>query len=94
MNRDELYEMLAEDLAAEALAEVEGTLSEREKKELFELLVAEMLTTPEGQRLLRGLAPDPEVHESEEVARDGAGEGAGDATKLAAGAERKRGGGA
>jgi hypothetical protein len=95
MNRDELYEMLAEDLVAEALAEVEGTLSEREKKELFELLVAEMLTTPEGRRLLRGLAPDPEVQRSEEVARGEAGEGepgAGEPAKLAAGAERKRGG--
>jgi hypothetical protein len=101
MNRDELYEMLAEDLVAEALAEVEGTLSEREKRELFELLVAEMLTTPEGQRLLRGLAPDPEVQQSEEVAREQAaggeaepGESAGDPRKLASGAERKRGGSA
>lgn len=100
MNRDELYEMLAEDLVAEALAEVEGTLSEREKKELSELLVAEMLTTPEGQRLLRALAPDAEVQQSAEVARGEAGEaGAGsdtasDAPRAASGSARKRGGGA
>jgi hypothetical protein len=104
MNRDELYEMLAEDLVAEALAEVEGTLGEREKKELFELLVAEMLTTSAGQQLLRSIASDPEVQQSSEVARDGAGEGepvAGQSatgqgteerTKLASGGERKRGG--
>ena len=98
MNRDELYEMLAEDLVAEALAEVEGTLSEREKKELSELLVAEMLTTPEGQRLLRALAPDAEVQQSAEVARGEAGEGeaggASDAPKIASGGGPKRGGSA
>ena len=78
---------------------LEGTLSEREKKELFELLVAEMLTTPDGQRLLRAFAPDPEVQQSSEVARGGAGEGepgsgeaVGEPAKLASGAERKRGG--
>lgn len=99
MNRDELYEMLAEDLVAEALAEVEGTLSEREKKEHFELLVAEMLTTSAGQRLLRGFAPDPEVQQSSEVARGedgegeaGSGEAVGEPAKLVSGAERKRGG--
>ena len=63
---------VAFELVEEALRPLDHLLSPELRLAIRAVMVAELLDTPEGQRTLRSVMPDPIVEQSGSVAKDGA----------------------